>query len=62
MEKKNWFNSLFTDKEWDYDLAKVIGFICVVCALIGFFLEKQDYAGLLTAGTALLGISKFKGD
>ena len=27
---KNWFTSLFTDKDWDFDLAKVVGFI-VVC-------------------------------
>lgn len=61
-KKKNWFTSLFTDKEWDFDLSKVIGFICIACALFGFFMEKQDFIALLTAGTALLGISKAKGD
>lgn len=61
-KKKNWLTSLFTDKDWDFDLSKLIGFVCVACALTGFFIGKTDYLPLLGAGTALLGISKVKGD
>ena len=41
-KKKNWFTSLFTDKDWDFDLAKVVGFIIVGCGIAGFFLNKDE--------------------
>lgn len=61
-KKKNWFTALFTDADWDFDLSKVVGFICVTCAIVGFFLDKGDYLALLGFGAGLLGISKIKGD
>ena len=63
-KKKNWFNSLFTDKEWDFDLSKVMGFISMLCGFVAFFLKYDE--GLIMAmlgfGAGLLGISKAKGD
>lgn len=62
--KKNWFTSLFTDKDWDFDLAKVVGFITVTCGLVGFFLNKEEgtVMAMLGFGAGLLGITKAKGD
>lgn len=63
-KKKNWFTSLFTDKDWDFDLAKVMGFIAMLCGFVGFFMRNDE--GLIMAmlgfGSGLLGISKAKGD
>lgn len=53
--KKNWFKSLFTDKEWDFDLSKVVGFCAVVCGIVGFFMAKDGFQWLLTFGVGLLG-------
>lgn len=63
-KKKNWFTSLFTDKDWDLDLAKVVGFIIVGCGIAGFFLNKETdiVMAMLGFGSGLLGISKAKGD
>ena len=60
----NWFASLFTDKDWDFDLAKVVGFIVVGCGLAGFFLNKDEgiVMAMLGFGSGLLGIAKAKGD
>ena len=61
---KNRFTSLFTDKDWDFDLAKVVGFIVVGCGLAGFFLNKDEgiVMAMLGFGSGLLGIAKAKGD
>ena len=63
-KKKNWFTSLFTDAEWDFDLAKVVGFVIVGCGIAGFFLGKDEGAvmAMLGFGSGLLGIAKAKGD
>ena len=63
-KKKNWFTSLFTDKDWDFDLAKVVGFIVVGCGIAGFFLNKDEgiVMAMLGFGAGLLGITKAKGD
>lgn len=63
-KKKNWFTSLFTDKDWDFDLAKVIGFVIVCCGIAGFFMDKDEgvVMALLGFGAGLLGITKAKGD
>lgn len=62
--KKNWLTSLFTDKDWDLELSKVVGFAVIGCGLAGFFLGKDE--GVVTAmlgfGSGLLGITKAKGD
>lgn len=67
MEKektKNWFTALFTDKDWDFDLAKVIGFITVGCGIAGFFMRMEEgiVMAMIGFGSGLLGITKAKGD
>ena len=63
-KEKNWFTSLFTDKEWDFDLAKVMGFISMTCGFVGFFLKFEEnlIMAMLGFGAGLLGITKAKGD
>lgn len=63
-KRKNWFTSLFTDKDWDLDLAKVIGFVTVSCGIAGFFMNKDEgiVMAMLGFGAGLLGITKAKGD
>lgn len=62
--KKGWFKSLFTDKDWDFDLAKVMGFVAMTCGFFGFFLKYDEgiVMAMLGFGSGLLGISKAKGD
>lgn len=59
MEKKNWFTSLFTDREWDTDLTKVLGFAIIVAGLVGFFLEKSDFQWIVGFGSTLVATGKF---
>lgn len=59
---KEQLGALFTDKEWDLDVSKVIGFVCIVCGIIGFFMEKANTIALLGFGSGLLGINKVVGD
>ena len=60
MEKKhNWFTSLFTDREWDFDITKVLGFIIVVAGIVGFFLEKADFQWIVSMGAGLIATGKF---
>jgi uncharacterized membrane protein (UPF0136 family) len=59
MEKKNWFTSLFTDREWDCDLTKVLGFLIIVAGLVGFFLEKSDFQWIVGFGSTLVATGKF---
>lgn len=63
-KKKNWFTSLFTDKDWDFDLAKLMGFIAMACGFAGFFLGRDGAVvmSMLGFGAGLLGITKAKGD
>ena len=63
-KKKNWFTSLFTDKDWDFDLAKITGFLIVGCGIAGFFMGKDEGSvmAVLGFGAGLLGITKVKGD
>lgn len=63
-KSKNWFKSLFTDKDWDFDLSKVVGFICIGCGIAGFFMDKETASmlGILGFGAGLLGVSKAVGD
>lgn len=58
-KKKNWFTSLFTDKEWDLDLAKVLGFVIVVAGIVGFFLGKSDFQWIVAFGSGLIATGKF---
>lgn len=63
-KKKNWLTSLFTDKDWDLDLSKVVGFIVIGCGIAGFFMNKDEgiVMAMLGFGAGLLGIAKTKGD
>lgn len=63
-KKKNCFTSLFTDKDWDFDLSKVVGFVIVGCGIAGFFMNKDEgiVMTMLGFGSGLLGIAKAKGD
>lgn len=58
-KKKNWLTSLFTDKEWDLDLAKVLGFVIVVAGIVGFFLGKSDFQWIIAFGSGLIATGKF---
>ena len=59
MEKKNWFTSLFTDREWDFDITKVLGFCIIIAGLTGFFLEKPDFPWVISSGSGLIATGKF---
>lgn len=58
-KKKNWFTSLFTDKDWDSDLTKVLGFAIIVAGLVGFFLGKSDFQWVVGFGATLVATGKF---
>lgn len=57
--KRNWLTSLFTDREWDTDLTKVLGFIVVIVGLVGFFLGKNDFQWTIMFGSGLIATGKF---
>ena len=56
---KNWFTSLFSDKEWDFDITKVLGFLIVIAGVVGFFLEKSDFQWIVAFGSGLIATGKF---
>ena len=58
-KKKNWFTSLFSDKDWDLDLAKVVGFVVIGCGIAGFFLGKSDFQWIVAFGSGLIATGKF---
>lgn len=58
-KKKNWFTSLFSDKEWDCDITKVLGFGIIVAGLVGFFLGKPDFQWIIAFGSGLIATGKF---
>ena len=58
-KKKNWFTSLFTDRDWDCDITKVLGFCIVVAGLVGFFMEKSDFQWVVSLGAGLIATGKF---
>lgn len=51
--------SLFTDREWDADLTKVVGFGLIVAGVVGFFMEKGNFQWLMTFGSGLIATGKF---
>lgn len=63
-ETKKQFKALFTDKDWDFDLAKFMGFVIVVSGLVGFFMKFDEgvVMSMIGFGSGLLGITKAKGD
>lgn len=58
-KKKNWLTSLFSDKEWDCDITKVLGFVIVVAGIVGFFLGKSDFQWIVAFGSGLIATGKF---
>ena len=58
-KRKNWLTSLFTDREWDGDITKVLGFGIIVAGLIGFFMEKSDFQWVIAFGSGLVATGKF---
>jgi hypothetical protein len=58
-KKKNWFTSLFSDREWDFDLTKVLGFAVVVAGIVGFFLGKDNFQWIVMFGSGLIATGKF---
>lgn len=59
--KKIWtiIHAAFSDKDWDADITKIIGFILAVCGVIGFFLAMADWAIMLGIGVTALATGKF---
>lgn len=55
----NMFQSLFTDRDWDADLTKVVGFALIVAGVVGFFMEKGNFQWLMTFGSGLIASGKF---
>ena len=58
-KNKNWFVSLFTDREWDCDITKVLGFGIIVVGLVGFFMEKPDFQWIIAFRSDLVATGKF---
>lgn len=58
-KKKNWLTSLFSDREWDTDITKVLGFGIIVSGLVGFFLGKSDFQWVIAFGSGLIATGKF---
>lgn len=51
--------ALFTDRDWDADLTKVVGFAVIVVALVGWFVKGNDPTVVLGFGSALIASGKF---
>ena len=58
-KKIHQFISLFTDREWDTDLTKVLGFFIILAGLTGFFLNKSDFQWVIGFGATLVATGKF---
>lgn len=56
--KNNWFKSLFTDSQWDWDISKLIGFAAIIGGMVGFFLGKDGFQWVIGFGAGLLGFGK----
>lgn len=52
---KEFFRSIFSDSEFDFDLSKIVGFITVTCGIVGFFLGKDNFQFIFLAGCGLIG-------
>ena len=50
---------MFTDREWDTDLTKVLGFFIILAGLTGFFLNKSDFQWVIGFGATLVATGKF---
>lgn len=56
---KETMKSLFSDRDWDADLTKVVGFALIVTGIVGFFMEKSNFQWLMTFGSGLIASGKF---
>lgn len=56
---KKFLESLFTDREWDADATKIIGFAIVIAGLVGFFLGKSNFEWVVGFGAGLIATGKF---
>ena len=54
-EKKGFIKSLLSDKEWDWDLSKFVGFGMIVAGCVGFFMQKTEFQYIILTGAGLLG-------
>lgn len=57
-----WLKSIFTDREWDADLTKILGFAIVVVGLVGFFMEKSNFQWVVGFGAGLIATGKFSSE
>jgi len=55
----NAIKSLFTDREWDADITKIIGFGVVVAGIVGFFMGKSEFQWIVAFGSGLIATGKF---
>lgn len=51
--------AVFTDREWDADATKIIGFGVVLAGLVGFFLGKSNFQWVVAFGSGLIATGKF---
>lgn len=52
---KEIIKSMFTDKDWDADLSKIVGFILIIISIVGFFKQLSEWQWLLGFGAGLIG-------
>ena len=55
---KVFLKSMFTDREWDGDIVKVVGFVLVVLGMVGWF-AGRDPVVPMGLGSTLLATGKF---
>lgn len=51
--------AMFTDREWDADVTKIIGFAVIVAGLVGFFMGKSEFQWVIAFGSGLIATGKF---
>ena len=51
--------SIFTDREWDADATKVVGFCVVIAGMVGFFMGKENFQWVIAFGSGLIATGKF---
>lgn len=52
---KEVIKSMFTDKDWDADMSKIVGFILIIISIVGFFKQLSEWQWLLGFGAGLIG-------
>ncbi len=53
------FKSLFTDKDWDADAAKVFGVSLILAGAVGWWFGKSDFQWIIGFGAGLVSTGKF---